>query len=186
MLVANGIDPALITVFPFGIDTFGPRSARSPRPEAGRLRVGFVGEINRAKALHVLLEAFGKPPKTAVSPSGSAGACKRTRPGCAPRVPWLGTPPRCTSRACTQTRRWPTSWERWVCWPFPGPATRTPLVIYSALAEGVPVLTSDLGSMSEVVHPGVPRGLKRQLGRLVDEPGFLERLRENTGDVRTF
>lgn len=43
MLTANGIDPALISVSPYGMDASGFRDARQPRPNSGGLR-----EIGRA------------------------------------------------------------------------------------------------------------------------------------------
>jgi glycosyltransferase involved in cell wall biosynthesis len=69
----------------------------------------------------------------------------------------------------------------------------TPLVIYSAFAAGIPVVASNLGGMAEVVHhekngllfePNDSEGLARQLRRLIEEPGLLEKLGENAGDVR--
>jgi len=58
MLTTNGIDPGLVTVSPYGMDTSGFADARrTPDPAAG-LRVGYMGTIHEQKGLHVLLEAF--------------------------------------------------------------------------------------------------------------------------------
>ena len=60
-----------------------------------------------------------------------------------------------------------------------------PLVVYSALAAGVPVVATDLGGLSEtIVHgrngllfePGNPAALAAELNRLATEPGLLARL----------
>src|SRR5262249_22165933 len=69
-----------------------------------------------------------------------------------------------------------------------------PLVIAEAFAAGRPVVTSNLGGMSEAVRdgvngllfePGSSAGLADALGRLATEPGLLARLRRGFEPVRT-
>jgi glycosyltransferase involved in cell wall biosynthesis len=61
----------------------------------------------------------------------------------------------------------------------------TPLVIYSALAAGCPVIASDLGGMAEVVtdgengllvEPGKPEALAAELKRLTSDRQLLQKL----------
>jgi glycosyltransferase involved in cell wall biosynthesis len=69
-----------------------------------------------------------------------------------------------------------------------------PGVIFEAFAAGVPVVATDLGGMSEFVRHeengllfGLEdaSGLARQLRRLIEEPGLLDRLRAGIGPVKT-
>jgi glycosyltransferase involved in cell wall biosynthesis len=69
-----------------------------------------------------------------------------------------------------------------------------PGVILEAFAAGVPVIATDLGGMSEFVkheENGLlfelenAEDLARQLRRLGEEPGLLERLRAGIGPVKT-
>jgi glycosyltransferase involved in cell wall biosynthesis len=67
-------------------------------------------------------------------------------------------------------------------------------VIFEAFAAGIPVVATNLGGMSEFVRherDGLLFGLEdhgglaRQLRRLVEEPGLLERLRAGIEPVKT-
>jgi glycosyltransferase involved in cell wall biosynthesis len=69
-----------------------------------------------------------------------------------------------------------------------------PGVIFEAFAAGIPVVATNLGGMSEFVRherDGLlfgmedPGDLARQLRRLVEEPGLLERLRAGIEPVKT-
>jgi glycosyltransferase involved in cell wall biosynthesis len=69
-----------------------------------------------------------------------------------------------------------------------------PLVICEAFASGMPVVATNLGTMPELVkheENGLlfdlddVEGLARQLRRLGEEPGLLERLRAGIGPVKT-
>ena len=69
-----------------------------------------------------------------------------------------------------------------------------PLVVYAALAAGVPVVATDLGGLSETIshgrngllfEPADAADLARQLRRLVDEPGLLAALREGAHGARS-
>ena len=68
-----------------------------------------------------------------------------------------------------------------------------PLVIQEAFATKTPVLTTNLGGMAEAVKHNVngllfERGniddLAKQLQRITDEPGLIERLREGIPPVK--
>lgn len=196
MLVSNGIDPGLIIHSPYGIDLSGFRDAkRDAEAKPGGLRFGYMGTIHSQKGLHVLLEAFGRLP-------GKSGATLRvcgdlgkfpeyTREvyemaGSDPRVNFAGSFP--NEQMADELRKIdvlivPSTWYE-----------NGPLVVYSALAAGVPVVASNFGGLSEIVkhekngllfEPEDPGDLARQLRRLCDAPELLARLREEAGVART-
>jgi glycosyltransferase involved in cell wall biosynthesis len=195
MLVTNGVDPALISVSPYGMDTSGFRGSRKPRPNARGLRVGYIGTIHQQKGLHILLEALERLPRDGsitLRICGDLGTYPDyarkvyAMAGGDPRVNFAGSFP--NARMADELRKIdvlvvPSTWYE-----------NTPLVIYSAFAAGIPVVASNLGGMAEVVshedngllfEPGDTEDLASQLGRLVQVPGLLEALGERAGGVRS-
>ncbi len=68
----------------------------------------------------------------------------------------------------------------------------SPLTIHEAFLAGVPVITSNIGGMAELVEDGVnglhfqmgsAGDLARQLQRVIDDPGLLTKLRPNGSSV---
>jgi glycosyltransferase involved in cell wall biosynthesis len=195
MLVANGIDPTLVKVSPYGINTADFRDARRTRPAAGGLRVGYIGTIHRQKGLHVLLEAFQRLPRDG---SATLRVCGNLRsyPDYAREVYDLaGGDPRINFAGRFPNEKMPEELGKVDVLVVPSTwYENTPLVIYSAFAAGIPVVASNLGGMAEVVahgengllfEPGDPEDLAHQLRRLISEAGLLEDLGENAGDVRS-
>jgi glycosyltransferase involved in cell wall biosynthesis len=195
MITDNGIDPDLVTVSPYGMDTSAFRAARGHRRPSGRLRVGYIGSITPHKGLNVLVEAFKRLPKDSgatLRVCGSLGSSPDyatrvyAQAGGDPRINFAGTFP--NEKMVSELEKIdvlvvPSTWYE-----------NAPLVIYSALSSGVPVVATNLGGMAELVHngengllfePGDPEDLARQLQHLIDEPGLLEELAGNAGDVRT-
>lgn len=195
MFTTNGIDPGLMTLSPYGMNTSGFRDAKRPRPESGELRVGYIGTIHPQKGLRVLLEAFKKLPKDNEATLRICGSLEwypdyarevYELAGGDPRINFAGSFP--NEKMVEELGKIdvlvvPSTWYE-----------NTPLVIYSAFAAGIPVVATNLGGMAEVVHhekngllfePGDPEDLARQLKRLIGEPGLLEELGNNPGSVRT-
>jgi glycosyltransferase involved in cell wall biosynthesis len=196
MLTDNGIDPNIVTVFPYGMDTSGFRGAGRVRYEDGwPLRIGFIGAINLNKGLDVLISAFKQLPKDDAVTLRVCGGLEAkgdyanevyAAAGGDPRINFAGAFP--NEKMAAELGKIdvlvvPSVWYE-----------NAPLVIYSALAAGIPVVATDLGGMAGIVHHeenGLLFGhrdssdLARQLGRLVSEPGLLERLAANAGEVRT-
>jgi glycosyltransferase involved in cell wall biosynthesis len=194
-LAANGIDPRLLTLSPYGMDTSGFRNARGARSGTGGLRLGFIGAINPPKGLKVLLEAFGRLPEDR---EVSLRVCGDLRgdpeyarevyalAGGDPRVNFAGPFPNemmASELDKIDVLIVPSTWYE-----------NAPLVMYSALAAGIPVVASNLGGMAGIVRheengllfePGNPKDLAHQLGRLLDEPDLLATLEETAEDVRT-
>jgi glycosyltransferase involved in cell wall biosynthesis len=193
MLTANGINPDLVTVSRYGMDTSGFQDAKRPGP--GELRVGYMGTILSQKGLHVLLKAFENLPR---SNGATLRVCGNLEyyPDYAhkvydlaaqdPRINFAGSFPNeqmAAELGKIDVLVVPSTWYE-----------NTPLVIYSALVAGIPVVASNLGGMAEIVghgengllfEPGDPEDLARQLRRLIEEPGLLEKLGENAGNVRS-
>jgi glycosyltransferase involved in cell wall biosynthesis len=195
MLTANGIDQALISVSPYGIDTSDFRDARRPHPDSGGLRVGYIGIIHRQKGLDILLKALKRLPQGDGVTLRVCGDLK-TYPDYAcevyelaagdPRINFAGTFPNEQMTAelgKIDVLVVPSTWYE-----------NAPLVVYSAFAAGIPVVASNLGGMAEMVRhgesgllfePGDPEDLARQLSRLIEDPALLTKLGENAGGVRT-
>jgi glycosyltransferase involved in cell wall biosynthesis len=195
MLTANGINPGLVTISRYGMDTSGFQDAKRPRSGLGELRIGYMGTIHRHKGLHVLLEAFKELPRSNGATLRVCGSLEYY-PDYArevydlaaqdPRINFAGTFPNeqmASELGKIDVLVVPSTWYE-----------NTPLVIYSALVAGIPVVASNLGGMAEIVRhgkhgllfePGDPEDLARQLRRLIEEPGLLEDLGRNAVSVRT-
>jgi glycosyltransferase involved in cell wall biosynthesis/SAM-dependent methyltransferase len=195
MLTANGINPGLVAVSPYGMDVSGFENAKRSGPDSGGLRVGYMGTIHPQKGLDVLLRAFTHLPQANGVTLRVCGSLKSypdyTREvydlaGQDLRINFAGSFPNEKMTAelgKVDVLVVPSTWYE-----------NTPLVIYSALAARIPVVASNLGGMAEVVRhgengllfePGDPEDLARQLSRLIEDPALLTKLGENAGNVRT-
>jgi glycosyltransferase involved in cell wall biosynthesis len=193
MLTQNGIDPSLVILSPYGMDISAFRGARSPRSDG--LRLGYIGTISPPKGLDVLLTAFGRLPEDGRVTLRVCGNLRGypefarsvyARAGEDPRVNFAGAFP--NEKMAAELGKIdvlvvPSTWYE-----------NAPLVIYSALAAGIPVVAANLGGMAGIVchgengmlfRPGDPEDLAHQLGRLLNEPGLIEELEKNAGHVRT-
>ena len=68
----------------------------------------------------------------------------------------------------------------------------SPLTIHEAFMAGVPVITSNIGGMAELIQDrvtgllfraGDSKDLLKKMGMIIDDPGFIERLRSNIKPV---
>ncbi|QIN84220.1 glycosyltransferase [Rubrobacter tropicus] len=196
LLSRNGVGAGGKTlVSPYGIDAGRLREARARRRPSPTLRVGFVGTLAPHKGPDLLIKAFGMLPREldatlAVHGGGEgyeryveelrrlAGGDRRiSLPGLFPGGE-LGR-----VLAGTDVLVVPSRWYE-----------NGPGVVFEALAAGAPVVATDLGGISEFVRHednGLlfrlddVGDLARQLRRLVDEPGLLERLKAGIGPVKT-
>ena len=194
MLVANGVKGRGVEVSHYGIDVSNLRDA-SPKHNPPPLRVGFIGTLGWHKGCDLLIRAFKE-----LSPEFDAtlaiyGNLERFKSfvselrrlaGRDERIEFAGTfPPEEIGRVLSEMDVLvvPSRWYE-----------NTPLVVYSAFATGTPVVATDLGGLSEVVEHGnngllfeleSVESLSRQLRRLYEEPGLLERLSAGIGHVKT-
>ena len=197
LFLDNGFAPELVHHSPYGMDVSRFRAVRRRRGTDGpdaELRLGFIGTLAEHKGLHVLVEAFRQLPtngrvtlRICGSPDTVPEYTRRilTQIAGHPGINFAGPFP--NSEMASELDRIdalvvPSMWYE-----------NAPLVVYSALAAGVPVVATDLGGLSEfVVHDrngllferGDARALAAQLSRLRDEPGLLARLSAESHEPR--
>jgi len=188
MLIAHGVNKASIIKSAYGIDTSFYEAYPRADTDSGVLTLGFIGTFSSHKGCHVLLEAVNllKSEDIRVKIYGrSFGAPEydeqlRRLAAVDGRVEFCGTFPneeigRILSEIDVLVV--PSLWYE-----------NTPLVIYSALASGCPVVASDFPGMSEVIvnnengllfKPGDVQELCNKLLLLKQERNVLMRLRRN-------
>ncbi len=194
LFLAHGWDETRLTLARQGLDHAPYRGLT--RTASGRLRLGFVGSLMVSKAPHLLLEAFAGLPPGAASVDlygayapyhGDEGYRDRLEPLLAqPGVSHSGAVPHGQIPAALVSLDLLVVPSVWI--------ENAPFVIKEAFLAGLPVVTSDLGGMAELVeHEGsgllFPAGhtddLRRALKRLITEPGLLARLRAGIPSVNT-
>ncbi len=195
IMIRNGIDPALIHLSPYGMDTSDITAVpRSPeRPSA--VRFGYIGSLARHKAPDILIKAFRNIPRAAKAELKVYGSPSRDPEyysqledlaGDDGRIDFAGTfePPE-TGRILSEIDVLvvPSRWYE-----------NTPLVVYSAFASGTPVIATDLGGLSEVVEHDKNgllfrvedvQGLTSNLLRFLFEEDLIGRLRAGMEPVKT-
>lgn len=195
LLLANGIGSGKIEISPYGIDTSRivglPRNRNLPPP----LRVGFIGTLAPHKGCDILIRAFSSLPQELEATLDIHGNLKRFQRFVKELRRLAGNDERINFAGPFQRERVgqilseldvlvvPSRWYE-----------NQPGVILEAFAAGMPVVATDLGGMSEFVkheENGLlfelenVEDLARQLRRLGEEPGLLERLRAGIGPVKT-
>ncbi len=195
LLASNGMEGRKIEVSHYGIDTSNILNAPKNRSVPPPLRVGFIGTLSPHKGCDILIQAFKSLPLNSNPKLTLYGNLERFKPfvgklrelaGEDERITFAGTfPPGRIGHVLSEIDVLvvPSRWYE-----------NTPLVVYSAFAAGTPVIATDLGGLSEVVKDEENgllfelenvEDLARQLRRLGEEPGLLERLRAGIGPVKT-
>lgn len=176
----------------YGIDL--ARLAGLRHSSADRLRLGFLGSLMISKGAHVLLEAFAPlHPRASLhvygDPVGYHGDDSyrlELAPLLAvPGVHHMGSIPHARVPDALRSIDVLVAPSIWL--------ENSPLVIREALAAGIPVVTSDIGGMAELVRheengllftAGSVPSLRAALRRLLDEPALLPTLRAGIPPVR--
>ncbi len=195
LLAANGVGDGNMEVSHYGIDVSDIRDAPHNENVPPPLRVGFIGTLRSHKGPDILVRAFEKLPPELQATLAIYGNLQGFKPYIGglrelverdERIELAGTfPPERIGKILSgmDVLVVPSRWYE-----------NTPLVVYSAFAAGTPVIATDLGGLSEVVKHGEngllfgledEEDLARQLRRLGEEPGLLERLRAGIGHVKT-
>lgn len=189
------IQPERMQVSRYGLD-LGSFPVQPAHTDTDALRIGYVGQIAPHKGVHLLIEAFGKlnPQRRSLELHIYGGLdaqphyTKRIRNlGLGDtRINWHGRFEHQRIAEILSTLDVvvvPSTWYE-----------NSPLAIMEAQAAGIPVVTSSLGGMAELVRDGLDglhfqaansHDLARQLQRLIDEPDLLPLLRSNIAKPRT-
>lgn len=216
LYIGQGLPPERFSLIRYGLDMRLWHQVRgssaSPPPSSqevegdGRrdqqragLRIGYLGQVEPHKGVHVLIEAFRR---LSLPNQGGRGAHLtiygdlNRNASYVRRLRQLAhEEPRITFAGAYDNRRVaevlasldvcvvPSIWYE-----------NLPTIILEAQAWGTPVVTADLGGMAEMVRhnvdgllfrPGDADDLARQLQRLLDEPDLLPRLRAHAPRVTT-
>jgi glycosyltransferase involved in cell wall biosynthesis len=155
-------------------------------PPRDRIRVGFVGRLIPHKGVDVLLEAVAGDPRMSVEVVGAGPEADRL----AGEAARLGLADRAVFHGHVDEDALPGTYPRFDVLavpsvPMPGWLEQFGRVVVEAQASGVPVVASASGALPDVVGeegllvpPRDPAALRAALGRLLDEPGLWERLRQ--------
>jgi glycosyltransferase involved in cell wall biosynthesis len=193
VLLRNGVAPARVVHSPQGLADGPVPVTRSPERRPGPLRVVYLGRLDPAKGVDVLVRAIRLAPELAVE-LAVYGIVHD--PVYRARLESLAAgdarirfhPPVPPSQASATIARHDVL-------AVPSQCLETgPLVVLEAFAAGVPVLGSDLGGVAELVRPGVdgllvapssPPAWRDALTRLVADPDLFRRLRAGVRPPRT-
>lgn len=185
ILVKNGLNEGIINFSRFGLN-LNQIPENIQRASSDNLRLGFIGSLYEHKGIHVLLKAM-KMLRNEKFITLKVYGENRSQPDFLKylhelaegddRVSFCGTFPNSKIGeilAEIDLLIVPSTWYE-----------NTPLVIYSALAAGCPIIASNLGGMAEVVHdmkngilvePGNPAALADAIRRISDERSLVARL----------
>ena len=195
LLIRNGIGAGKTVVSHYGIDTAGLAQAAGRRRPSPTLRLGFVGTLAPHKGCDTLVQAFKMlPPELDVAlsiygdPDRYPSFVEELRELATgdPRISFPGAIPRPDLPDVMSELDVLVVPSRWY--------ENAPGVIFEAFAARMPVVATNLKGMSEFVRHAQngllfeledPRDLSRQLRRLREEPGLLERLRAGITPVKT-
>lgn len=186
VFVESGVPPERVHFSRQGRDFLDLTPEHLTKTAAPVLRVGYIGQIAQLKGVHVLVKAVKQLPAAALSvrifgdptpfPAYTAQLREQIRDD--RRIELVGVR---TAQELSRLHReldiivMPSVWYE-----------NSPNVILEAFAHHTPVISSDLGGMSELVQhgkngllfaPGDANDLAKQLRRLLEEPELLTRLR---------
>lgn len=194
LFLQNGLTNPHRLYMPFGVSPLVLQS-NFEKNQSPVLRFGFIGTISKHKGLHLLVEAFKSLPLEAPARLKIYGEpefdprygrwIRRMAEG-EKRIDFCGVFPH--ERMATVMRDIdvlivPSMWYE-----------NTPLVIYSALATGTPVVCTNLGGMAELVRHGENglmfemgdvQSLRERLLELIREPQRLHQLRPDRTRLKT-
>ncbi len=195
LLLANGVGKGKIGISHYGIDTSRIPEAPHDRRLHPPLRVGFIGTLAPHKGCDILVRAMRSLPREPEATLEIYGNLERFRrfvkelrglAGVDERISFAGSFQREGVGEVLSGLDVLVVPSRWY--------ENQPGVILEAFAAGMPVIAANLGGMSEFVKheengllfkPEDAEDLARQLRRLGEEPGLLERLRAGIGPVKT-
>lgn len=196
VLARNDVDPSLVRLCRTGIDNVPSveRTAASANDSSAGLRIAYVGRCERAKGVHVLVEAIQALPPTLAVEVFFFGPYWETGYGRDLRHRMAGDArfhePELLDRARLRERMQamdvcvvPSIWGE-----------NAPLTVLESFAAGVPVIASRTGGLPEMIRhdvdgllfePGDVDGLSALLSRLAMEPHYRMDLKRGVAPPRT-
>ncbi len=193
MLIESDYDEDKITVLPLGFNT--PMTATTAEKEpSDKLRIGYIGTLNKHKGVHLLIEAMKGVTNKNVELRIYGDFTRFHRytqflKGIAPndkRIRFKGTfiPEKIDEIFKTiDLLAIPSLWYE-----------NIPMVAYSALAHGTPVLAPSFGALPEIIRDGrngllFERGdsddLRDKISRVLNNKGMIQQLRESITPPKT-
>lgn len=178
ILQKHGLHPSRVSFMPFGID-ISNIERRHDKGIMNQLRVGFIGTLFEHKGAHLLVEAVQSLLTDIPIDLQIYGALEQFPEYVASlyqiakgdsRITFCGTfPNNEIGKVFSELDILvvPSIWYE-----------NTPLVIYSAQAAGCPIIATNLGGMSEVVHHEV-NGLLFEKGNVIELAKAIRRLHED-------
>jgi glycosyltransferase involved in cell wall biosynthesis len=190
IFVEHGLNNDITHIIPFGLN-LKPFQNIPPKRRPETLTFGFIGTLSEIKGAHILIEAIKHIPrefefgvkiygKFEEEQHPDYTAKLKTLAEGDKRIEFCGTFPNEEIGKIfsgLDALVVPSIWYE-----------NTPLVIFSAHAAGVPVIGSDLGGISEVVHHGKngllfekgdSAGLSELMKMVIEDRSLLERLAKN-------
>jgi len=187
LLVRNGVPAAKITCSPHGIAELPAAPPSQHGAARGLLRVAFLGRLDPAKGIDLIIAAMRALPGAAitldiygVAQAGSDKYAEQLRRAAA-------ADKRITFLSPVSSEHVGTLLASYDLLAVPSRVLETgPLVVLEAFAAGLPVLGAALGGIAELVTdgrdgllfaPNSVAALRQALTRLVADPALLPRLR---------
>lgn len=194
ILIANGVDQRKIKVIKQGLP-FEPRNYISTRKiHEGRLKLIFLGRINKFKGLHLLIEAIRNidPLSIQLSIFGNSDdalyeSTLKTETVSNKNILWKG---KLNQEDVVKTLEQHDM--LCLCSTF---SEMSPLVIQEAFAAGIPVIASNVYGNAEQIshnHNGLlfefnnVNDLREQILRCINEPSLFQDLTQNIKPPRSF
>lgn len=180
------VPPERLHISRYGLD-LAPFERAQQRPADGTLRIGYLGQIAPHKGVHLLVEAFRRAQTYGRAAELQIYGGLEQDPAYTARLRQLaGDDPRIRLEGRFEHSRVVEILEGLDVTVVPSQwYENSPLAIMEAQAAGVPVITTRLGGMAELVRhdvdglwfqPGDARDLAAQIERALAEPTLLPRL----------
>jgi glycosyltransferase involved in cell wall biosynthesis len=183
--------PVQLTESPFGVDV--DRTEKPKRSREWKLRLGFIGQLDAHKGVHILLDAFSQLPRDAAElhifgPENQNPAYTTKLKSVAADLP-------VRFRGTFEAARMAAVFSELDLLVIPSVwYENSPLVLLYALATHTPVIVSDVPGLTEFVHNGVngfvfERGsvnsLSAVLQRIAQSPSLASQMAASTSYERT-
>jgi glycosyltransferase involved in cell wall biosynthesis len=189
-LCGEGIPRAKTVYCDYGMpDDVMRRAAPSPQLRKDRVRFGFVGTISEHKGVDVLLKAFDGFDRADLRIYG------RANPSLLDRFQHVLDQPNVEFRGVLNDENKAVAFSELDALIVPSVwYENSPLTIHEAFLAGIPVITSNIGGMAELVphevcgmqfDVGNHEDLRRRLEQVVDQPDCLEAYRRRIPHVKT-